>query len=177
MKKLFIIFSFLFVIIGCNDSGEISSEKEFLIINNCLNYIKEKSKRDCYLINPKFYSFDISEYSNSEDKYLKEYFKSKSKKQIQKIESDIDKKYLSKYSQELDDLSSCEESNNIIGFSGISDEIVIVYQSYYHNKITKKQLQKGDDKQRPMEYQYFIFFIDKMGDIKYVIDEGSVIFG
>ena len=177
MKNLFLILSLLLIVTSCKDSEEISSEKEFLIINNCLNYIKEKSKRDCYLINPKYYSFDISEYSNSEDKYLKEYFKSKSKKQIQKIESDVDKKYLSKYSQELDDLSSCEESNSIIGFSGINDELVIVYQSYYYTKITKKQLQKGDDNQRPMEYQYFIFFIDKMGDIKYVIDEGSVIVG
>lgn len=165
------------MITGCKDSKEISKEKESLIINNCLSYITEKSKRDCYLINSKYYSFDISEYSNSEDKYLKEYFKSKSKKQIQKIENDTDKRYLSKYSKELDNLSSCEESNSIIGFSGISKEIVIAHQYYYYNKINRKQLQKSDDNLQLMEYKYIIFFLDKNGNIKHVIDEGGVIFG
>ncbi len=177
MKNLFIIFSLLLVITSCTDSKGISKEKESLIINNCLNYIKKQSKGDCYLIYPKYYSFDISEYSNSENKYLKEYFKSKSKKQIQKIGNDTDKRYLSKYSKELDDLSSCEESNSIIGFSGISEEIVIAHQSYYFNKINRKQLQKSDDELQLMEYKYIIFFLDKKGNIKHVIDEGGVIFG
>ncbi|WP_420571677.1 hypothetical protein [Kordia sp.] len=177
MKNLFVIFSFLLVITSCKHHKVISAEKESLIINNCLSYIKEKSKENCYLVYPKYYSFDISKYSDLDNKYLEEFFKLNNEEQIQKIESDTDEIYLSKFSKELENLSSCEESNNIIGFSGISNEIVIAHRSYYYNKISNKKLQNSSDELQLMEYEYFIFFIDTNGNIKQVVNEGSIIFG
>ena len=173
MKNLLISFSFLILMLGCTDSKRSLSEKESFVINNCINYIKNFSKENCYIVDPYFNYFSFSNYSTETNKILFEKMNS-TEVNLKEIEKNINNDFFQKYNTDLNNLSTCDESFYIMSFSGISNNMVIGYFSRSVKKVKSKLLTR-DYEIKESEINYFIFLLDKKGNIKEVIED-SVIF-
>ncbi|AXG71764.1 hypothetical protein KORDIASMS9_04022 [Kordia sp. SMS9] len=172
MKNIFIMFSILILTFSCTDFHEKLTKKESNIINTCINYIEKFIKEDCYIIDPYFNYFSLSNYSNEINEILLEKL-SIPEADLKEIESSINKDFFQKYNRDLKNLSTCNESSYIMGFSGIGNDMIIGYFSRNIGKVKNTMLTR-DYELNESEINYFIFLLDKGGNIKEVIKDGVI---
>ena len=161
------------LLIGCSNDHKKLSNKESNIVKKCIEHLEENSLKelgDCYLVDPQFYYFSYSNYSDTVNNLIKEKIKKEDEENYTEIESKINGKYFKKFNEDLYNLSSCEESNIVVGFSGISNDMVMVRIVQNNKMITKRDLQ-NNYLLNFNEESFFIFILDKNGNIIDVIND------
>ena len=162
MKRLVRLISLLLIFIlltRCNDRKIISS-RQIKVMQTCIDSLMTgefKSINESYLINPYFGLFKFNNYVSKNYDSVDVSYKNKEKvlnklkmsnNDFLELQNRIGTKVSKKFHTELSDLSKGNESNLVLTFSIVSDNLVFVEVINYRNKINKKDFFKKVDDTR-----------------------------
>ncbi len=167
--KRFFLYCFVIMLFSCKDK---LTGKQSYILQNSVDYIVNKKDlgiSDCYLVDPYFKPFNISDFFDSPDQPFVDFFERRSVEKFIKIENTVNKQFENKYSENLERFSSCEKSKLIIRFSGFSENIIIGRLEQSNDYVSKSELTAKIDINKN-ETLYYIFELDKKGNVIHVLE-------
>ena len=182
MRKLLILkaFSIFILFNSCSNKNANLSTEDINLLKSCVEYIEnDQSESDflnCYLVDPYFVPFLISNHFESLDESFVQLFKQKSIGYYKNPQETLNQQLTRKYNLELEKLSTCNnKSYYILSFSEIGDDILMAYIYVYDKNLSNQNLKEGKYDSSPQEIIDYVFLLDENKNIKKVLT-GGVIF-
>ena len=165
-----------FTILGCS-INRVSPESNSLnlnsvdkeLIKNAINMIRDimgEHMENNYVINPYFESFTLDYSKDSKDEVLN--YLGWDLSFFQNVQTGVNKKHQGKFSQDLFDMSNCNESNAVFYISGISDRLILVKLIENRHKYVFKDL-KNFKKSDPTTIDYFALILGENKSIDKIV--------